>query len=101
VVAIRVRLLVLAAVFAACACVPSAVAGTFPGRNGVLVFDAVDRTTRTVQIFQVSAGGIGLKQLTMTTGAVWNEDPTFSANGRTIYFDSLDRSTTRPSHIYR
>jgi Tol biopolymer transport system component len=101
VAAIRMRLLVLTALCAAIADAPSTVAGTFPGRNGVLVFDAVDRTTRTVQIFQVSAGGIGLKQLTTTAGAVWNEDPTFAANGRTIYFDSLDRSTMRPSHIYR
>ena len=96
-----VRLFVLAALFVAIADGPSAVAGTFPGRNGVLVFDAVDQTTRTVQIFQVLAGGTGLKRLTTTTGDVWNEDPTFSANGRTIYFDSLDRATTRPSHIYR
>ena len=92
--ATRVRFLVLTALCAAITGAPSAVAGTFPGRNGVLVLDAVHRATRTVQIFQVSPGGIGLKQLTMTTGAVWNEDPTFSANGQTIYFDSLDRSTT-------
>jgi Tol biopolymer transport system component len=97
----RVRLLVLTALFAAIASAPSAVAGTFPGRNGVLVFDAVHRATGTVQIFQVSPRGIGLKQLTTTIGAVWNEDPTFSASGQTIYFDSLDRSTTRPSHIYQ
>ena len=97
----RLRLCVLVALFVATADGSSAVAGTFPGRNGVLVFDAVDRTTRTVQIFQVSAGGTGLTQLTTTTGDVWNEDPTFSATGRTIYFDSLDRATTRPSHIFR
>jgi Tol biopolymer transport system component len=99
--AIGVRLFVLAALFVPIANGPSATAGTFPGRNGVLVFDAVDQTTRTLQIFQVSAGGPGLRQLTTTTGDVWNEDPTVSANGRTIYFDSLDRATTRPSHIYR
>jgi Tol biopolymer transport system component len=32
---------------------------------------------------------------------VWNEDPTVSANGRRIYFDSLNRATTNPAHIYR
>jgi Tol biopolymer transport system component len=98
---IGVRWFVLAALSAAIAAGPSAVAGTFPGRNGVLVFDAVDQTTRTVQIFQVSASGAGLRRLTTTTGDVWNEDPTVFANGRSIYFDSLDRATTRPSHIYR
>jgi Tol biopolymer transport system component len=80
---------------------PRAVAGTFPGRNGVLVFDAVDRTTQSVQIFQIAAGGTGLKRLTTTTGAVWHEDPTFSANGRTIYIDRYDRASASPSHIYR
>ncbi len=97
---IRLRLFVLVALFVAIADGPSAVAGTFSGRNGGLVFDAVDQTTRTVQIFQVSAGGTGLKQLTTTTGDIWNEDPSFSATGRTIYFDSLDRATTQPSHIF-
>jgi Tol biopolymer transport system component len=101
VAAITMGLLVLAALVAAVAGGSSSALESFPGTNGVIVFDAVDRETRTVQIFQVSAGGTGLKQLTTTTGAVWNEDPSFSANGQTIYFDSLDRSTTRPSHIYR
>jgi hypothetical protein len=78
-----------------------AAAGTFPGKNGPLVFDAVDGTTRTVQIFQVSAGGTALKQLTKTTGTIWNEDPTFSANAGTIFFDSMDRSSSNPSLIYR
>ena len=95
------RLFVLAALFAAIAGGSSPARGSFPGKKGVLAFDAVDGDTRTVQIFKVSAGGTGLKQLTTTTGAVWNEDPSFSANGRTVYFDSLDRATTRPSHVYR
>jgi Tol biopolymer transport system component len=95
------RLFILAALFATIVGGSSPARESFPGRNGVLAFDAVDRDTRTVQIFKVSAGGTGLEQLTTTTGAVWNEDPSFSANGRTIYFDSLDRSTTRPSHVYR
>lgn len=99
--AITMRLFVFAALFAAVAGGSSPARGSFPGQNGALVFDAVDGNTKTVQIFQVSAGGTGLKQLTTTTGAVWNEDPSFSANRQTIYLDSLDRSTTRPSHIYR
>jgi Tol biopolymer transport system component len=99
--ATKMKLFVLAALFATMAGGSSPAWGSFPGRNGVLAFDAVHANTRTVQIFKVSAGGTGLKQLTTTTGAVWNEDPTFSANGQTIYFDSLDRATTRPSHIYR
>lgn len=99
--AITLRVLVVAALLAAIAGSSSSAGGRVPGRNGVLVFDAVDGQTRSVQIFRVSAGGAGLKRLTTTTGAVWNEDPSFSANGRRIYFDSLDRSTTLPSHIYR
>ena len=95
------RFFVVAALLTAIAGGPSAASGSFPGKNGVLVFDAVEGQTRSVQIFQVSAGGTGLKQLTTTTGAVWNEDPSFSAHGQRIYFDSLDRSTTLPSHIYR
>ncbi len=97
----RLRLFVAAALFVSIAGASSVAQGSFRGKNGVLVFDAVARNTKSVQIFQVSAGGTGLRQLTTTTGAVWNEDPTFSANGKTIYFDSLDRSTTRPSLIYR
>jgi Tol biopolymer transport system component len=101
VAATRMRLFVFAALFAAIAGGSSPARASFPGNNGVLAFDAVDGDTNTVQIFKASAGGTGLKQLTTTTGAVWNEDPSFSANGQTIYFDSLDRATTRPSHIYR
>ena len=97
----RMRLFVVVTLFAAIAGGSSSARASFPGQNGVLAFDAVDAETKTVQIFRVSAGGGGLKQLTTTTGAVWNEDPSFSASGQTIYFDSLDRSTTRPSHIYR
>ena len=96
-----IRLFVLAALVAAMAGGSSPAVASFPGTNGPLAFDAVDADTNSVQIFTVSAGGTGLEQLTMTTGAVWNEDPTFSANGQTIFFDSLNRATTRPSHIYR
>ena len=95
------RVLGLAALVVAVAGGSTASGGTFPGRNGVLAFDAVNFQTRSVQIYQVSSGGAGLKQLTSTTGAVWNEDPTFASSGKRIYFDSLDRSTTNPAHIYR
>jgi Tol biopolymer transport system component len=102
VTATRIRaLLVLATLSAAIVGISSPARGSFPGENGVLAFDAVDDTTSTVQIFQVSSGGTGLKQLTTTMGAVWNEDPVFSANGQTIYFDSMNRATTGPSRIYR
>ena len=58
-VASKVWLFVLSALVAVLAGGSSAAAGTFPGKNGPLVFDAVDGGTRTVQIFQVSAGGSG------------------------------------------
>jgi Tol biopolymer transport system component len=98
------RLFVLAAVFASVAGGSNAAPGSFPGQNGVIAFDAVDIEggggPGTVQIFQVSATGTGLKQLTQTNGAVWNQDPAFSANGSKIYFTSVDRSTTNPGRIY-
>lgn len=97
----RGLLVAVALLTAAVAGGSSANAGSFPGRNGGLVFDAVDQTDGTVQIFRMSASGSGIKELTTTTGRIWNEDPTYSANGRTIYFDSLDRASTRPAHIYR
>jgi Tol biopolymer transport system component len=96
-----IRTLALAAFAAAVVSGASAAPASFPGQNGLLVFDAVDSDSMTVQIFQVGAAGSGLKQLTKTTGAVWNEDPSWSANGRTIFFDSFDRSKPAPSHIYR
>jgi Tol biopolymer transport system component len=40
-------------------------------------------------------------QLTAPSGQVFNECPSWSADGRLIYFDSLDRSTTNPAHIFR
>jgi Tol biopolymer transport system component len=74
---------------------------TFPGRNGALVFSGLDLTNGTVQIYRVNLDGTGLTQLTRTTGRVWNECPSWSANGRAIYFDSLNRATTAPSRIFR
>jgi Tol biopolymer transport system component len=102
--ATTIWLLALGAAFAAIAGGSAAAPGTFPGQNGVLAFDAVytggGGGPGSVQIFQVSATGSGLKQLTQTTGTVWNQDPQFSANGAQIYFTSADRSTTNPSRIY-
>ena len=74
---------------------------TFPGKNGALVFSGVDAVSKTVQVYRIAPGGGGPTQLTAPTGVVYNECPSWSADGRLIYFDSLDRSTTNPAHIYR
>jgi Tol biopolymer transport system component len=99
-----IRLIVPVMLFAAIAGGSSAAPGTFPGQNGVIAFDAVSRKDGpqgSVQIFQVSATGSGgLKQLTSTDQAVWNQDPAYSANGAKIYFTSDDRATTDPGRIY-
>jgi Tol biopolymer transport system component len=100
----RAGAIVLAALFAASAGGSHAAPGTFPGQNGVIAFDAVSRKDGpqgSVQIFQVSATGSGgLKQLTSTDQAVWNEDPAYSADGTKIYFTSDDRATAAPGRIY-
>jgi Tol biopolymer transport system component len=54
-----------------------------------------------VQVYRVAPGGGALTQLTAPLGAVWNECPAWSADGRQVYFDSVDRSTTNPALIYR
>jgi Tol biopolymer transport system component len=97
-----IRLIVLVMLFAAVAGGSSAAPGSFPGQNGVIAFDAVvgQGMSGTVQIFQINASGTGLKQLTQSGGNVWNQDPSFSANGSKIYFTSDDRSTTQPGRIY-
>jgi Tol biopolymer transport system component len=76
---------------------------TFPGKDGPLVFSGVDRVSSSVQVYRLSPAGGAPTQLTATVlpGAVWNECPAWSAEGRQIYFDSVDRSTTNPAHIYR
>jgi Tol biopolymer transport system component len=102
-VAPRVGLIVLVALFAIFAGGSSAAPGSFPGQNGLISFDAVSRADGpqgSVQIFQVSATGSGLKQLTSTNQAVWNQDPAYSASGSKIYFTSDDRATTNPGRIY-
>ena len=76
---------------------------TFPGKDGPLVFSGVDPVSSSVQVYRLSPAGGAPTQLTATVlpGAVWNECPAWSAEGRQIYFDSVDRSTTNPAHIYR
>jgi len=99
----RAGAVVLAALFAACVGGSHAAPGSFPGQNGVIAFDAVSRSDGpqgSVQIFQVSASGTGLRKLTSTDQAVWNQDPAYSANGAKIYFTSDDRATTAPGRIY-
>jgi Tol biopolymer transport system component len=49
----------------------------------------------------MAPGGPTPTRLTAPSGQVYNECPSWSADGRLIYFDRLDRSTTNPAHIYR
>jgi Tol biopolymer transport system component len=79
----------------------SPASATFPGENGALVFSGVDAVSHTVQVYRMAPGGGAPTQLTAPSGAVWNQCPSWSADGRLIYFDSLDRSTSNPAHIYR
>ena len=73
----------------------------FPGDNGPLVLSGLDTASGTVQIYRTEpAGGIATR-LTAVNGQVWNECPTWSSDGRLIYFDSFDRGVDGPSHIYR
>jgi Tol biopolymer transport system component len=67
-------------------------------RNGPLVFDGLDPSDRTVQIYRISPSGHGLKQLTHAPPGTsfWSECPSSSANGRKIFFDG-----NLPSHVYR
>lgn len=92
------RLWLAVAVLALAAASPAE--ASFPGKNGSLVFSGVDPITRTVQVYRLAPGARPVK-LTSTSGAVWNECPSWSANGRLIYFDSLNRATNSPAHIYR
>jgi Tol biopolymer transport system component len=96
------RLTFLAGVVGACA-VAAAVSAAAPSsrsavRNGPLVFDGFDPSTRTVQIYRISPTGHGLKQLTHAPrgSRIWSECPSWSSNGRTIFFDS-----NLPSQVYR
>jgi Tol biopolymer transport system component len=81
--------------------VASPAAATFPGANGALVFSGLDAVSHTVQVYRMAPGGTNPTRLTTPSGQVFNECPSWSADGRLIYFDRLDRSTTNPAHIYR
>jgi Tol biopolymer transport system component len=74
---------------------------TFPGKNGALAFSGVDIASGTVQVYRMAPGGVVPTQLTAPSGDVYNECPSWSSDGRLIYFDSLDRSTMNPAHIFR
>lgn len=73
---------------------------TFRGKNGSLAFGGLDAGTPTVQVYRLAPGGAPVK-LTSTSGEDWNECPSWSADGRLIYFDRYDRATNSPAHIYR
>jgi Tol biopolymer transport system component len=87
------RLVAIAAVAAVgLVAVPSgsiAAGATFPGANGPLVFSGVDQVSHTTQLYRVTADGTGLTLLTEVIGQQWNECPSVSADGATIFFDSL------------
>ena len=74
---------------------------TFPGPNGELVFSGLDSVSHTVQVYRLAPGRTVPTRLTAPSGQIFNECPSWSADGRLIYFDRLDRSTIMPAHIYR
>ena len=95
----RRHIWLVAAVLVVAAASPAA--ATFPGENGPLVFSGLDLETGTVQIYRMEATGGVPTRLTAPSGNVWNECPSWSADGQLIYFDTIDRSTADPAHIYR
>ena len=68
-------------------------------KNGSLVFGGLD-ATQSVQVFSLKPGSAPVK-LTSTTEGVWHECPSWSPDGRLIYFDVRDTVTESPSLIYR
>ena len=95
----RRHMWLVVAVLALAAATPAG--ATFPGANGALVFSGVDAVSHTVQVYRMAPGGPTPTRLTAPSGQVYNECPSWSADGRLIFFDRLDRSTTNPAHIYR
>jgi len=78
---------------------------TSGGKNGSLVFGGLtldsSSPTPSVQVYSLKPGAAPVK-LTTTSGAVWHECPSWSADGRLIYFDRDDRGNpAAPAHIYR
>jgi Tol biopolymer transport system component len=99
---LALRILGVLAVLAVLAGGSAAAPGSFPGQNGVIAFDGVvgQGPQGSVQIFQVSATGSGLKQLTNPANtAIWNQDPVYTASGAKIYFIATNRATQTPSRI--
>src|SRR5262249_58739812 len=62
---------------------------------------ACNTPPRRAECWRRPANATAVTQITSTTGAVYNECPSVSANGQLIYFDSLDRATSNPPHVYR
>jgi Tol biopolymer transport system component len=79
----------------------SPAAATFPGSNGALVFGGLDGVSHTTQVYRVGPNGTNLTRVTTPSGQVFNECPSWAADGRLIYFDRFDRSSGLPAHIYR
>lgn len=70
--------------------------------NGALVFEAVDPTTSTVQIYRIGPGGGALKQLTQAgSPGNWNECPSWSPSGRRVFYDNADRAASTAPQILR
>lgn len=69
-------------------------------KNGALVFGGLDAGTRTVQVYTLAPGATPVR-LTDTTGGVWHECPSWSPDGRLIYFDRYDPASESPALIYR
>ena len=87
--------------------VASPASATFPGENGALVFSVVEPANPpffpTEQIYRIEpAGGVATPLTSPApSGQVWNECPSWSADGRLIYFDSQDRAGAEGAAIFR
>jgi Tol biopolymer transport system component len=79
----------------------SPAAATFPGPNGALVFSGLDATSNTVQLYRLAPSATTPVRLTTPSGNIYNECPSWSADGRFVFFDRVDRSSPIPAHIYR
>lgn len=92
-----------AAVGAAAALVTAgAVLPAKAAENGALVFEAVDKSTSTVQLYRIGPGGGALKQLTQPgSPGDWNECPSWSPSGKRVFYDNADRATDAPPQIKR
>ena len=55
----------------------------------------------TTQVYRVGPNGTNPTRLTTPSGQIFNECPSWAADGRLVYFDRVDRSSSIPAHIYR